>query len=255
MLLATKPHLHALAGVGRTHYPHGAVSSQHGTVGQPRRQLQSAVISRQRTSHCLGQDGGSRSIGMQIVGKQVGPAVQRRVEVDELCPRSGGHLRHACLYLGMPIARAAGKATVAVEDGRQAAHPHADRGIDGAKRVDQGAVVPDKIIAILRPVARVGIVESQVHDNPVRTKGQRGAKLLHLHVGAVAAPQERRPGMTEVAHFKLRAKQAPQLCRIGQAVTAGDAVTIGHAIAHTGHAHSLLPRRCSITSRCTEPAG
>ena len=81
-----------------------------------------------------------------------------------------------------------------------------------AQAVDEGEVVGNELVAVVGPVARVGIVEPQVDDGLVGRKGEGIAPSLLLYVGAVPMAQECGSRVPEVAHAVTFAQH---LCQAG----------------------------------------
>ncbi len=160
---------------------------EHHAVGVERSHAQAAVVARNGAAHDVGEDRGTLGIGVEAVGHQARMGVERGVEVDELRPGVLGHPLDAALDFGMPVARARLEAVVAVRDGREARHQNAARGISLAERVDERPVVGDELVAVMGPVARVGVVDAEVDDHDVGSEGQRLGALGLLVVGTVTA--------------------------------------------------------------------
>ena len=77
-----------------------------------------------------------------------------------------------------------------VEDGRHTTYPYLEVGVSLTERVDKGEVVGDKFIAVVGPIARIGIVKPKVYNGLVGSKGERIAEGLLADVGAMATTQE-----------------------------------------------------------------
>ena len=116
------------------------------------------------------------------------------------------------------------------EDGSHTADPDVHLRIDRPEGVDQGAVVRHEAIPVVREVAGVGVVESQVDHRYVGLEIECRSILLRLHVGIVSVPEEGRPAVTEVSHLIPLAEELTEnggvglRCRILQPVPVGDRV-------------------------------
>ena len=141
--------------------------------------------------------------------------IERLVQVDKLDARPACHLVDGVLDLGLPVPRARLEAWVLRPYRCSAGDEDAHLGIDRAQGVDEVAVVGDELVTVVGPVAWVGIVDPEVDDGDVGLIGQRLPILLLLDVGTVAALQQGRPRLTEVAHLVALSQHALQECGVG----------------------------------------
>lgn len=74
------------------------------------------------------------------------------------------------LYLPVPVACARFEARMAVGDRRQAADPYFTLRVRLPESIDQGQIILREVIPVIRPVARIGVVQSEVDDDPVGGK-------------------------------------------------------------------------------------
>ena len=86
-------------------------------------------------------------------------------------------------------------------DGREQTDIHFHVFVLLAESIDERSVVGIEFVGIVGPVARIGIVETQMYDHHVGAKGQRVGIFGQVHVGIVAVAQERGTVVAEIAHF------------------------------------------------------
>ena len=146
--------------IGTTFQQEGLVARQDHSRGIDRRQMQPSVVAREGRIDGLCQNLCAFGIGVQGIGEEVGTAVKRLVEVDELCSGALCHLLDGLLNLCVPVACAALEAWVAMEDGRHLADQDAGFGVHQAEGINQGAIVRDELLLPVGPVARVGVVQA-----------------------------------------------------------------------------------------------
>ena len=240
LLLLAQPGSNLAAGIGGAAKEEGFVALYHHVGGVDGREAEAAMVAREGAVYGVGDDGCSLGIGVQGIGKEVGAMVERLVQVDEVCSREMDYLLDGVLYLGMPVACAGLETGVAVEDGSHAAYVDLDTRIGLAQAVDEGEVVGDELVAIIGPVARIGIVEAEVDDGLVGCKGNGIVIGLLLHVGAMATAQEGGSRMAEVADLIPRPQQRGQLRGVRCAGWVAVAVAVGDAIAYTSHSNGVL---------------
>ena len=217
----------------------GLAALYHHVGGVDGGEAQTAVVACHGGVHGAGKDVGPLGVGVQGIGKEVEAVVERLVQVDEV---HAGYLRHlldGLLYLGVPVACARLEAAVPVEDGRHAAYPYLYVGVGGAQGVDEGEVVGDELIAVVGPVARVGVVEPEVDDGLVGGEGERVAPRLLVDVGAVPTAQERGSRVPEVAHFVAVAQHLAEARGVGGVCRVAVPVPVGDAVAYAGYADGV----------------
>ena len=116
------------------------------------------------------------------------------------------------------------------------------------QRIHYREVVLDEFIAIIGPVARVGVVDAEVYHGNVALEGERLLKLLLHHIGAVSVIEQRGTGLAEVAHYILVAQHTLQLRGIRVVRTVLNTGAVGDAVAYASHAYGL--RLLLLLARC-----
>ena len=124
-----------------------------------------------------------------------------------------------------------------MEDGGHEAHPYLDVGVGTAQGVDEGEVVGDELVAVVGPVARVGVIEAEVYDGLVGDKGDGIAVSLLLGVGAVSVVKKSGTRVTKVAHLIARSQHLTQTGGIGGLRGGLMSIAIGNAVAYAGYAN------------------
>ena len=112
------------------------------------------------------------------------------MKVYQLCPGKLGHPFNGMLYLFVPVARARLKTGVAVGYGSHSRHQDTHLRIDYTERVDQRQIVSDEIITIIGPVARIGIIDTQMNHNNISREGQCPLKFLLSDIGTMPFIQQ-----------------------------------------------------------------
>ena len=120
--------------------------------------------------------------------------------------------------------------------------------IGSTQRIHYRKVVLDEFVAIVGPVARVGIVDAEGYHGNVALEGERLLKLLLHHLGAVAVIEQRGTGLAEVAHYIPLAQHTLQLRWIGVAGTVLDTGAVGDTVAYASHTYGL--RLLLLLARC-----
>ena len=204
---AVERHVNDIARVGSSVQRNAVATLQNHAIAIHWRGFQAAEIARDGRIDGLGNHRSTLHVGMQCVGQQFGMAVERRVQVDEANVGGGGNLSDSLLDGLVPVARASLETTMAVEDGRHRANPDFRLRIHGAKRVDQSAIVADEVVAVVRPVARVGVVQSEVDNHPIGLEIKGFLIFVNLRVGPMTAVEQRRTRVAEVPNVVLVAQQ------------------------------------------------
>ena len=120
-------------------------------------------------------------------------------------------------------------------DRRQARHKNAHMGVDCAERIDEGEIIGDKFVAIVRPVARIGVVDAQMDHGNIGTKLQRGAKFGLIKIRTMAATQQSGAGFAKVLHLIAFAEQTLQHDGVSLLLSVGHTGAVGDTIPHAGH--------------------
>ena len=72
---------------------------------------------------------------------------------------------------------------------RQTANPDFTLRVRLPECIDQGQIILGEVIPVIRPVARIGIVQPEVDDDPVGGKVEGGLAFLLLVVRTVSLSQ------------------------------------------------------------------
>ena len=123
-----------------------------------------------------------------------------------------------------------------MENGRHQTNPDLRLRIGHAERVDECAVVANELVAVVRPVAWIGVIESEVDHDEVGLEIHRLSELRQLHVGPVAVIEQGGSRVSEVNHFVAVAQQLLQHYGIGCVLTIAQAIAVGDAVAYACHA-------------------
>ena len=126
---------------------------------------------------------------MQGIGQEVGTVVQPRLQVDQPGMGECSNVFDVSLYLPIPVACARFKARMAVGDRCQAADPDFAFRVRLAESVDQGQVILCEVIPVIRPVTRVGVIQSEMDDDPVGGKVEGFLAFLLFVVRTVSSSQ------------------------------------------------------------------
>ncbi len=228
-------HGDAASGVGAAPDCQRAVTLDYHSALPYGRQRQAAVIARNCATHRFGHYGRALGVGVDIVENEVLAVAQRGVEVNQFRAGGRGDVADGLLDEQAPVARARMKAEMIRAQGCQFGQDYAHVGIAGPQRVDDGEIVAREFGVVVRPVARVSVVDAEVDDGDVGPEVQRLAELRQLVVGQVAFAQQRGAGMAEVAHFVGVAEQALQLRGIGVDLAVGQLEAVGDTVAYAGH--------------------
>ena len=90
---------------------------------------------------------------------------------------------------------------VPVGDWQQAGHNDAGLGVGHAERIDEGAIVRNKLVAIVGPVARIGIVDAKVNHHNVGSKVHGLAELRLFGVRPMSTKEQCGTGSAEISYF------------------------------------------------------
>jgi hypothetical protein len=94
---------------------------------------------------------------MYGIGDELWIRIERFMEVDELRLSDASYGLDSLLNFLLPLLRAAFKARVVVSDGREECDDDAALRVLLAQSVDESEVVAHELVAIVGPVARVGV--------------------------------------------------------------------------------------------------
>ena len=205
---------------------------KHHVVRVHARHLQTAELARNAFVHRLCQDLRPFGIGMHGIFQDVRIRIERFVEVYHLHLFGLGNTCYRLLDFAVPITRTRLETRVAV---RQRSHPcnektHLRVGL--AEIIHQRTVVADELVAVVGPIARIGIIDAQMDHHNVARKGYRITVFLLLVVRAVSPVQQGSTRLAEVAHLVPLAQHLLELDGIGVHFAVLHPRSVGNAIAH-----------------------
>ena len=96
------------------------------------------------------------------------------------------------------------------------------------------------MIPVVRPVARGGIVQSEMDDYPVAGEVECRFVFFLLAVRAMSFVEQRGTAFTEIHHFVAVSQHALQLSRIRIDLPVLYACTVCHAITYTSYLNLIL---------------
>ena len=160
------------------------------------------------------------------------------------------NLFNLLLNLPIPVACTALEASVPVEDRCHAANDNLwiAVGVRLPETFDYAGIVAEELIAVVGPVAWVGVVEAQVDYHNVGSKLKCGLVFWQRGVWAVSFVQQGCTRMPEIAHLVLLAEQLLQLCGVGGLCRVLVPVSVCYTVAYTGNLYLLL-RYCHQRQR------
>jgi hypothetical protein len=129
---------------------------------------------------------------------------------------------------------------VTVEDRGHTAYPYLNIWIDLTQRVDHSQIVGDELIAVIGPVAGIGIVEAKMDDGLVGGKAEGIAPSLLTDVRKVATIEQCGARMTKVAHLVAIAQHLRQTYRIRGTRRVTVTIAVGDAVAYAGYADRVV---------------
>ena len=141
--------------------------------------------------------------------------VEGLVEVKQLGAGQLSHLFDGLLDLAVVQFCTGKEAGMGVADGRHAGHQDARLGIGASEAVDEREIILHEVFAVERPVARVGVIDTQVDHHDIARKIHGLPEFLLLHIGPMPLPQQRGPGLPEIAHQIVLAQHTLKLHRVG----------------------------------------
>ncbi|GFI07475.1 hypothetical protein IMSAGC006_02232 [Muribaculaceae bacterium] len=196
--------------------PYGQVLSvgQHHPVGIDLRKAQTTVISSDGGVHVCCQQCGAFGIGVQVVRNQILAVDQRCAEVDQFGSGGMRHVRDQFAYAVAPFTGAGTEATVSRADRGHVGHYDAHVGVHRAQGVGEPQIVAHECVAVIGPVARVGVVGAEMDHGYVRRKLKCMREFCRLAVRVVAFPEQCGTVAPEVAHLIAFAKRLLQARRI-----------------------------------------
>ncbi len=153
---------------------------------------------------------------------------------------------YLALYLFIPVTRTRLETPMVARYGSHAAYNNTATGVDALESIYKPQIITHKIVSVIRPVARVGVVEPQMYDHHIARKGDSVGKLLLLHIGTVPPRQKRRPRLTEITYIVTLAQKLRQPGRITIMLSVLDPHAISDAVTDTCHLDGLdgrHPRR------------
>ncbi len=146
---------------------------------------------------------------------QVVAVVKRGIEVNQRAPAFGCNLTDFLAYFVAPHARAAPETPVARQQWRQIGDIDFHIGVNLAQGVDEAQIVGLERAVEVGPVARVGVVDAQMHYGHIGAERFGALPFLRGHVGVMSVVEKRRSGTSEVSHLIAIAEKQGELGRIG----------------------------------------
>ena len=178
--------------------------------------------------------------------------MERRIQINQPHISRLCHTANGPLDSRMPITSATLETRMTMPDRRHQTNPNLRLRIRHTERVNQCEIVGNKIVGIIRPVARVRIVQAEMNHHHVSLKSQSITKLLLVHIRTMSTTKQCRTRMAEIAHIVSIAQQLLQLHRISLRLTLGKSVTISYAIAHTSHTNQRSLSQSNPVFGCYE---
>ena len=126
-----------------------------------------------------------------------------------------------------------------VGDGSHPGNEYSCFGVGCSERLDEMQVILYKKVAVIRPVSRVCIVDSEMNNHNIGSKINRLLVFRLLHVGAVTFVEQGGTRFTEISYLVFFAQQLLQLSRVGFRFPVLERITISNAIACTSHFDGL----------------
>ena len=169
--------------------------------------------------------------------------IERRMEIDKFHSCHASHRFNGLLYLVVPQFGARCEAMVVVADGREMRYEDAHLWVHLSQGVDEMQIIGYKLIAVIGPVAWVGVVDAEMHHSDIGCERLRCVPLSLLEIRHVAVCQQcgRRP--PEVSHLIGVAQHTLQLRRIRVVFAVFDACSVGDAVSHARHLQFFLHLR------------
>ena len=173
---------------------------------------------------------------MYGIGDELWIRIERLMEVDELRLSDASYGLDSLLNFLLPLLRAAFKAWVVVSDGREECDDDAALRVLLAQRVDESEVVAHELVAIVGPVAWIGVVYAEVYHSDVALESFRFSPFLLSYVGSMSVAEQCGARLPEVAHFVAVAQHLLQLRRIRLCSRVGERHAVCNAVAYARHA-------------------
>ena len=228
-----------LAGIGGSGYFQRAVALQHHVVGVNHRHLQPAEITCDGRVNRLSQYAGSFCIGVHGIVKQLMVGIHRLKEINQLSSADSSYGFNGLLNFAVPVAGARFKAGMTVGDGSHPGNEDSCFGVGCSERLDEMQVILYKKVAVIRPVSRVCIVDSEMNHHDVGSKSDGLLVFRLLHIGPVTLVEQGGSRFAEISYRVFIAKHLLQLSRIGFRFPVLERVAIGDAVACARHFDGL----------------
>ena len=212
---------------------------QHHVVAIDKWHLQSSVVACDGAIYHVGNDACTFGIRMDSIREEVGTLVERLKEVEHLHTCTLCHLHDFLVDFVMPVARSALKARMQGSERRHSANHHAALGIDHPESVDQCSIVGDEVIAIVGPVARVGIVDTKMNHDNIGSESLGIGIFLLKDIWPMTLAEQCCSRLAEVAHFIAASQQVLQAHRISLSRSVSKTCAVCDAVAHTCHLDRL----------------
>ena len=97
-------------------------------------------------------------------------------------------------------------------------------------------IIGNELILIVRPIARVRVIDPEMNHGDVRTESQSLLVLLLLEVGAMPPSEQCSSRLPEVLYLVLRSQLLLQEDGVGFVLTVCESIAVGDAIADAGYA-------------------
>ncbi len=161
--VAAERHRHIGAVVGSAGYAYGAVALEHGAGRIDREQTGTAAESGDTCRRLAGHEHRAGSVGMDSIVDQFGAVVEVAPEIDQLYLSHLGHTPYGGIDAVAPCLGAGAEAEVGGPQRGELRDHDTHVGIHLSIRLDEVHIVGDKFIAVVGPVTRIGVVDSEVY--------------------------------------------------------------------------------------------
>ena len=165
-------------------YQRSAVLKHH-IITVESRQLQPPIITRDSLVYHFRYPCSPFSIRVHRIGQKLWVSIQRTVEVYQLYLRLFGNALYSPLYFFVPITSPRLKARMRMPYRSHQGNKNAHLRVYLLKTIDKSEIISNKIIAIIRPVARVSIVDTQVNHHYISPKSKRLLVFLLFYIRAM----------------------------------------------------------------------
>ena len=249
-LLSGNGHRYLLSGIRLSLNGQDFAVLQHHVVRIHARQLQAAEITGNAFVHHLGQDSGTFRIRMHRIFQHIRIRIERFVEVNQLNTLRLGNALNRQLDFFVPITGTRFKTEMTVRKRSHPGNQETSLRIHLAERLHQCTIITDEFIPIVRPVAWVGIVDTQMNHHDISGKCQRILVFLLLGIRTMSLVQQGRSRLTEITYFVLVAQHLLESHRISVLFPFRHTGSICDAVTYTSYFYLLL---CISSARKKHP--